>query len=68
MRADQYTYSVAWDGNEIQYWAKVAEFPSLSFFADTKQEALDGLRDTVASILEDMKVTGERPPSPKTSA
>lgn len=59
-----YHYSCSWDGNEIAYWAKVEEFPSLSFFADTREEAVEGLRKLVSEILVDMHSTGEIPPQP----
>jgi len=41
-----------------------AEFPSLSWLADSPDEALDGIRKLVGEVLEDMAATGERPPAP----
>jgi predicted RNase H-like HicB family nuclease len=67
IETNDYHFSAAWDGNEIAYWAKVEEFPSLSFFADTREEALAGLRQAVTDILEDMRTTGEVPPAPRGS-
>lgn len=67
-KAEDYSYTAAWDGNEILYWARVEEFPRLSFFAETKEEAIDGLRKLVAVTLTDMTTTGELPPLPKSAA
>ena len=41
-----------------------AEFPSLSWLAETPEAALKGIRKLVAEIIVDMKAQKETPPEP----
>lgn len=62
--AESYHYSVEWNENEIEFWARVTEFPSLHVFEPTREAALSGIQQLVADILADMARTGETPPPP----
>lgn len=62
MNADHYTYRVRWSGDDESFIGTVAEMKSLSWAADDQIEALKGIRDLVAEVLEDMRETGETPP------
>ena len=61
---DRYTYRVTWSDEDGQYVGLCAEFPSLSWLADTHEEALAGIRCTVSQVIEDMQSTGESVPLP----
>ncbi|BAH48250.1 MULTISPECIES: type II toxin-antitoxin system HicB family antitoxin [Rhodococcus] len=59
-----YTYRVTWSEPDSEFVGIVAEFPSLSWLAETQNEALDGIVAVVRDVLEDMASTGEQPPVP----
>ncbi len=61
---DKYTYRVMWSEEDGEYVGLCAEFPSLSWLADTQEAALVGIRDTVKQVIQDMKSTGEPTPQP----
>jgi predicted HicB family RNase H-like nuclease len=62
--ASHYTYRVTWSEPDSEFVATAAEFPSLSWLAETQNEALDGIITVVRDVLEDMVSTGEKPPVP----
>ncbi len=64
VNADHYTYRVRWSAEDHAFVGTVAELPSLSWIADVQREAFDGIRDLVASVLEDMEAAGESAPVP----
>jgi predicted HicB family RNase H-like nuclease len=61
---DKYTYRVTWSEDDNEYVGLCAEFPSLSWLADTQEKALKGIRNLVADVLLDMGKTGEPIPEP----
>ncbi|MGI2335492.1 MAG: type II toxin-antitoxin system HicB family antitoxin [Dehalogenimonas sp.] len=61
---DKYTYRVTWSEEDAEYVGLCAEFPGLSWLAETQEESLTGIRDMVKQILEDMKANGENIPAP----
>ncbi len=61
---DKYTYRVTWSEEDGEYVGLCAEFPSLSWLADTQEAALAGIKDTVSQVIEDIKSTGEAIPEP----
>lgn len=62
--ADHYTYRLAWSAKDEEFVATVVEFPSLSWLADTREGALDGLTSVVEEVLRDMLAEGEEIPTP----
>jgi predicted HicB family RNase H-like nuclease len=64
LRNDHYTYRVTWSAEDGEYVGLCAEFPSLSWLADTPENALKGIRKVVKNVLNDMRETGERIPEP----
>lgn len=64
MEMDKYTYRVTWSEEDSEYVGLCAEFPSLSWLADTPEAALAGIRDTVSQVVQDMQSTGETIPQP----
>ena len=63
-QADHYTYRIAWSAQDNEYIATVVEFPSLSWCADSRESALDGLTSVVEEVLRDMLAEGEEIPKP----
>jgi len=61
---DKYTYRVTWSEEDNEYIGLCAEFPSLSWLADTQEAALAGIRDVVKQVVEDMHSSGETIPQP----
>ncbi len=64
LKNDHYTYRVTWSEDDQEYLGLCAEFPSLSWLDQTPESALKGIREIVASIIKDMKNTGEEIPQP----
>jgi predicted HicB family RNase H-like nuclease len=62
--SDKYTYRVTWSEEDGEYVGLCAEFPSLSWLADTQEAALTGIRDTVQQVIQDMQSNGEPVPQP----
>jgi len=62
--ADRYTYRLAWSSREAEFVATVVEFPSLSWIADTREDALVGLTSLVEEVLQDMLAESEEIPEP----
>ena len=59
-----YHYTVEWSQEDEEFLARVAEFPSLSAFGDTQEEALREIRMVVDAVVEDMRENGEPIPEP----
>jgi len=64
LKNDHYTYRVTWSADDDEYVGLCAEFPSLSWLAETPEAALKGIRKVVAEAVNDMKQTGESIPEP----
>jgi predicted HicB family RNase H-like nuclease len=56
---DKYTYRVTWSEDDNEYVGLCAEFPRLSWLADTPEKALKGIRKLVADVLIDMAQNNE---------
>jgi len=61
---DRYTYRVTWSDEDEEYVGLCAEFPSLSWLANSHEEALQGIRDVVAEVISDMQSNNESIPQP----
>jgi predicted HicB family RNase H-like nuclease len=59
---DHYTYRITWSAQDNEYVGLCAEFPSLSWLAPTPDQALKGIRKTVAAVVVDLKDSGEEVP------
>ena len=64
LRNDRYTYRVTWSEEDNEYVGLCAEFPSLSWLEPSPEEALKGIRQTVARIVADLKKSKEPIPEP----
>ncbi len=61
---DRYTYRVTWSEEDKEYVGLCVEFPSLSWLASVQEDALTGIRQIVAEVVADMKISGEAIPEP----
>lgn len=59
-----YTYRVSWSGEDGEFIATVAEFPSLSWLHPDQGKALSGLVKLVDEIVADLEEAGESIPDP----
>ena len=64
LKNDRYTYRVTWSSEDEEYVGLCAEFPSLSWLAETPEEALRGIREVVAQVVDDLEANGEPVPEP----
>ena len=64
MQNDKYTYRVTWSEEDQEYVGLCLEFPSLSWLAESQEEALKGIRETVSSVVSDMLEQKETIPEP----
>ena len=63
-QVDKYTYRVFWSEEDGEFVGLCAEFPSLSWLAKSKDEALRGIVKVVGNVLRDMKKSAEPIPQP----
>lgn len=54
-----YTFRVTWSAEDNEFVATCLEFPSLSWLAPSREQAIDGLQQVVAEVVDDMG--GTRP-------
>lgn len=64
MNVDHYTFRVTWSPDDGEHVGLCVEFPSLSWLAHTPEDALSGIRKTVAKVVSDMRANGEQIPKP----
>ena len=64
---NRYAYRVEWSVEDQEHVGLCTEFPSLSWLAETPEEAFGGIRSLVAEVVEDMKSNGEVLPEPLAS-
>ena len=67
MKKDKFTYRVTWSDDDNEYAGLCAEFPSLSWLAQTPESALKGIRKVVDDVMRDMQKKGEAIPEPISS-
>jgi len=61
---DKYTYRITWSEEDAEYVGLCAEFPSLSWLAQTPEGALKGVSKLVKEVVADMFGNGETVPEP----
>jgi predicted HicB family RNase H-like nuclease len=61
---DKYTYRVTWSEADAEHVGLCAEFPSLSWLAQTPEAALKGIRKLVGEVIADMLRDKEAVPEP----
>lgn len=61
--SDHYTYRVRWSAEDAAFVGTVAEWPSLSWVADSNRAAFEGIQTLVSDVLEEMRAAGRLCPS-----
>ncbi len=61
---DRYTYRVTWSEEDGEYVGLCAEFPSLSWLANSYEEAFQGILNVVVEVISDMQSNNELIPQP----
>ena len=61
---EHYTYRVIWSEEDQEYIGLCAEFPSLSYLAESQVDALKNIVDLVGQVVADMGENGETIPTP----
>jgi len=61
---EYYTYRVTWSSEDREYVGLCAEFPGLSWLADSPEAAFKGIRNVVAEVIADMESNDEPIPEP----
>ena len=64
LKHDHYTYRVTWSEEDNEYVGLCAEFPSLSWLDESPEEALKGIRQIVADVVQEFADNGETIPEP----
>lgn len=64
VRAEEYSYTVAWSEDDGVFIARVSEFPSLAAHGKTQEKALREIRGVVEFVLEDHEAGKEPIPEP----
>ncbi len=64
IKDDRYTYRVTWSEEDHEYVGLCAEFPSLSWLAQTPEAALKGIRKVIADVVKDLRKNKEPIPEP----
>jgi len=64
VNAKRYTYRVIWSEEDREFVGLCAEFPSLSWLAESQEEALRGIVDLVTDAVTDLQQSGEQIPAP----
>ncbi|MCB8942501.1 MAG: toxin-antitoxin system HicB family antitoxin [Ardenticatenaceae bacterium] len=64
LEQDHYTYRITWSEEDKEYVGLCAEFPSLSWLAETPEAALQGIRQVVADVVTDLAENNEPIPEP----
>ncbi len=59
---EHYTYRVTWSEEDQMYIGLCAEMPSMSWLADSHENALKGIRNVVKDAVADMQANGEAVP------
>lgn len=55
---NEYSYRIQWSEEDGQYIGTVLEFPSLSWLADTREEARAGIKKTVQDAIRILREEG----------
>ena len=63
-REYHYVYRVVWSEDDREYVGLCSEFPSLSWLAESQDDAWQGIRKLVADVIQDMQANGESLPVP----
>lgn len=61
---EHYTYRIIWSAEDKEFVGLCAEFPSLSYLAENRYQALEGITNLVQEVVADLEINGEEIPEP----
>jgi predicted HicB family RNase H-like nuclease len=61
---EHYTYRIIWSNEDEEFVGLCAEFPSLSYLAENRYQALEGITNLVKEVVEDLYANEEEIPEP----
>jgi predicted HicB family RNase H-like nuclease len=61
---DKYAYRVIWSDEDNEFAGLCADFPSLSWLSDSQDSAFRGIRELVASVVDELRENCEPVPEP----
>jgi predicted RNase H-like HicB family nuclease len=61
---DRYTYLVTWLEDEEEYVGRCKEFPLMTAFGETQEEAISEIKELIATTLEILEEDGDEIPKP----
>lgn len=61
--AEHYSYGVRWSADDAAYVGTVAELPSLSWVAEERLAAFEGIQRVALDVVDEMIASGEVPPT-----
>ncbi len=64
LKAEQYSFNVAWSETDGVFIGRVSEFPSLAAHGSSPEKALREIRTVVGYVLDDLAAEGEPIPVP----
>lgn len=64
IETEKYTYQTFYSEKDQEFVGIALEFPSLSWLADDRKEAVEGIVRLVAEVITDMVNAGEEVPVP----
>lgn len=47
---EEYTYNVEWQEEKQRFAAQCPDYPSLNWFAETEEKAIEGLKHIISAI------------------
>ena len=59
-KKDSYTYRIIWSELDKEYIGLCDGFPSLSWFAKTQDDAMDGIKSIVYTVVKDIQSLEEK--------
>ena len=60
----EYSYIAEWSEEDQEYVGLCEEFPGLSWLDITVAKTIEGIKNVVAEVLDDMYSDAEEPPQP----
>jgi predicted HicB family RNase H-like nuclease len=64
LKPDRYTYRIIWSEDDDEHVGLCAEFPSLSWLAESPEAAQHGIRQLIADVVADLEANDEEIPEP----
>jgi predicted HicB family RNase H-like nuclease len=61
---EHYSYRIFWSDEDQEFVGLCAEFPSLSYLDENRNNAIEGITNLVKEVIADLEANGEKIPPP----